>query len=113
MQNKFILFRKTYDLLLWIYPIINRIPKSHRLILGRKLEETGILLLTLIIKANKARGKRRQVLQLAFSDELDVLRIFIRLTKDLKFMSIKQYVLTSKKINEIGRMFKGWIKVVF
>jgi len=112
MHDKFILFKKIYDLLLWLYPIINRIPKSHRLVLGRKIEELGASLLILIVRANKACGKKRQILQLEFSDELDILRIFIRLTKDLKFMSIKQYTLTSKKINEIGRMLKGWIKVV-
>ncbi len=111
MPNKFILFKKTYALLLWLYPIINRIPKSHRLILGRKIEELSISLLILIIQANKSRGKERQLLQSNFSNELDMLRIFIRLTKDLKLMSIKQYISTSKKLNELGRMLNGWMKM--
>jgi len=42
-----------------------------------------------VIKANKARGQSRLPLQLQVSDELDCLRILVRLTKDLRFMSVK------------------------
>ncbi len=112
MHDKFILHKKTYELLIWIYPIINRIPKSHRLVLGREIEQVSLNLLLTIIKANKARGKKRHQLQLEYSDYLDTLRILCRLTKDLKMMSIKQYSLTAEQINELGRMLSGWMKVV-
>jgi len=112
MQEKLLIFQRTYDFLLLLYPVINRIPKSHRLVLGRNLEEIGISLLVFIIKANKVRGRPRTELQLTISDNLDSLRILIRLTKDLKFMSIKQYTLAAEKINEIGRMLYSWMKVV-
>jgi len=112
MGEKLLIFQKTYDFLLWLYPIINRIPKSHRLVLGRHLEELAISLLLLVIKANKARGQSRLSLQLQVSDELDCLRILIRLTKDLRFMSVKQYTIGVEKINEIGRMLNAWMKVV-
>ncbi len=112
MCEKLLIFQKTYDLTLWLYPIINRIPKSHRLVLGRHLEELAISLLLLVIKANKARGQSRLSLQLQVSDELDCLRILIRLTKDLRFMSVKQYTTGAEKINEIGRMLNAWMKVV-
>jgi hypothetical protein len=112
MEEKFVLYQKTYDFLLWLYPIINRIPKSHRLVLGRHLEELGISLLLLVIKANTARGQSRLSLQLQVSDELDCLRILVRLTKDLRFMSVKQYTTGAEKVNEIGRMLNAWMKVV-
>ena len=112
MYEKLLIFQKTYDLLLWLYPIINRIPKSHRLVLGRSLEELALSLLILIIKANKARGHARTSLQLQISDDLDSLRILIRLTKDLRFMSIRQYTIGAEKTNEIGRMLNSWMKVV-
>jgi hypothetical protein len=110
MHDKFILHKKTYELLIWIYPVISRIPKSHRLVLGRRLEEISLDLLLTVIKANKARGKDRLDLQLKYSELLDTLRILVRLTKDLKMMSVKQYTLTAKKINELGRMLSGWMK---
>jgi hypothetical protein len=91
------------------YPIINHIPKSHRLILGKHLEELCIVLLMLIIKANKERGSNRINLQTEISDDLDKLRILVRLSKDLKFISIKQYTLQIKKLNEIGKMVYSWM----
>ena len=112
MCHKLLIFQKSYDLLLWLFPVINRIPKSHRQVLGKLLEEHGLSLLLLIIKANQSQGESRSNLQLSISSDLDSLRILLRLTKDLKFMSIKQYAMGTEKINEIARMLNAWMKVV-
>lgn len=110
MAGQLLIYQKIYDLVLWLYPAINRIPKSHRLVLGRYLEEVSIQILVLVIKANKKRDKERVSLREKISEMLDILRILIRLTKDRKFMSIKQYVFAVEKINEIGRMLNAWMK---
>jgi len=107
--DKLVIFQKLYDFLLWLYPLINRIPKSHRLVLGRKLEEIGLELLLLSIDANRVRDNTRKTIQKNISDELDKLRILIRLTKDLRFMSVSQYQHASEKINEIGKILYGWM----
>jgi len=107
--EKLIIFQKIYDFLLWLYPLINRIPKSHRLILGRSMEEEGIKILLLSIEANKLKDNSRKIIQQQMSDELDKLRILIRLTKDLRFMSVAQYQHAAERINEIGKILYGWI----
>jgi hypothetical protein len=107
--DKLIIFQKIYDFLLWLYPLINKIPKSHRLVLGRGIEEIGLNLLLLSIEANKIRDDTRRVVQLKISEELDKIRILIRLTKDLRFMSISQYQYAAEKVNEIGRILNGWM----
>ncbi|MBT3249998.1 MAG: diversity-generating retroelement protein Avd [Candidatus Jacksonbacteria bacterium] len=109
-MEKFILHQKTYDFVLWLYPIINRLPKNHRQILGKKLEEEGLSLLVSLINANNARGIERDSFQKLSSNELDLLRILLRLTKDLRLMSVKQYLLGSEKLNEIGRMLNCWMR---
>ena len=106
--EKLIIFQKIYDFLLWLYPLINRIPKSHRLVLGKHLEELGLSILLLIIEANKIRDNPRKTIQVKISDKLDELRILIRLTKDLRYMSIDQYSHAAEKINEIGKLLYGW-----
>ena len=106
--DKLIIFQKTYDFILWIYPLINRIPKSHRLVLGKHIEELSINILLSAIRANKTRDDIRKVIQLKMSDELDELRILIRLTKDLRFMSVAQYTHGAEKLNEIGMILYGW-----
>lgn len=108
-MEKFILHQKTYDFVLWLYPIVNRLPKNHRHILGKKLEEEGLSLLVNLINANNNRGVERRSFQNLSSNELDLLRILLRLTKDLRLMSVKQYIFGSEKLNEIGRMLSCWM----
>ncbi|MDP4010643.1 MAG: four helix bundle protein, partial [Candidatus Roizmanbacteria bacterium] len=99
-----------YSLVLWLFPVINHIPKSHRSVLGKELEEKSLALVVAIIKANKARGQERTNVQMQISSDLDTVRILVRMTKDLKFLSIKQYVCGAEKINEIGLMLSAWMK---
>ena len=75
------------------------------------MEELGLSILLLILCANKETGKKRIALQSKLSDDLDKLRILLRLTKDLHFMSIAQYSYGAQKINEIGRILSGWMKI--
>lgn len=110
MCEQLLIYQKTYDLVLWLYPLINRLPKSHKHILGKEIEQLAIKLLLDILNANKARGSQRTVLQLKVSEDLDSVRILVRLCKDLKLISIKQYTTAAEKINEIGRILHGWIK---
>lgn len=108
-SEKLIIFQKIYDFLLWLYPLINRIPKSHRLVMGRHLEEMGLAILLLVVEANKTRDETRRIIQNKASDKLDELRILIRLSKDLHFISVTQYQHAAEKINEIGKLLYGWI----
>ena len=106
-MDKFILHQKTYDFILWLYPLINRLPKNHRLILGRQLEELALSLLMSLMKANKARGADRQKFQIESSDTLDYLRIMLRLSKDTRLISVKQYLTCTEMLNEVGRMLSS------
>lgn len=103
------IFEKTYELILWLYLRVNKFPKSQRFVLGQHIENTILQVLKGIIQANSERKKLPYLKQT--SVELDKLRILVRLSKDLRFISIRQYGFAAKKINEIGRMLGGWMKV--
>lgn len=102
------IFQKTYDLILWLFPIINKFPKSQKFVLGQQIENIFLDILEGIIQANQERNKIPYLKQA--SVDLDKIRILIRLAKDLKFISVKQYGLTAEKINEIGKMLGGWTR---
>lgn len=44
--------------------------------------------------------------------KLNVLRIFLRLTKDTKLLDLKKCLLLQEIVDEIGRMLGGWMKSV-
>ena len=108
MIQNLIIFQKVYDLILWMYPLINKFPKKQRFVLGQQLENTLLEILKNIIQANQER-ERLETLKQA-SIDLDKFRILYRLAKDLKFMSIKQYQFGAEKINEVGKILGGWLK---
>ena len=102
------IFEKTYEVILWLYPAVNKFPKSQRFVLGQQIENTTLELMKGIIQANSESDKLPYLKQISVA--LDKLRILIRLSKDLKFINIKQYQFIVEKINEIGKMLGGWIK---
>ena len=108
MFQNLAIFEKTYELILWLYPTVNKFPKSQRFVLGQQIENTILEILKGIIEANQERDKLAYLKKI--SVELDKLRILVRLSKDLRFISIRQYSFAAEKINEIGKMLGGWIK---
>jgi len=108
MLDDLIIFQKTYDLILWIFPMINRFPKKQRFVLGQQIENELLEIIKDIILANNERNKTEILKRI--SVRLDTLRILIRLAKDLKFLSIKQYENAAVKMNEIGKLLSGWMK---
>ena len=108
MLQDLVIFQKVYDLILWMYPLINKFPKKQRFVLGQQLENTLLDILKGIIQANQERNKLETLKQVSI--DLDKFRILYRLAKDLKFMSIKQYQFGAEKINEVGKILGGWIK---
>lgn len=108
MTSELAILEKTYELILWLYPAVNKFPKSQRFVLGQRVESAMLEILEKIIAANSSRYKLPYLKKI--SVELDTLRILMRLSKDLHFISIRQYEFAAVKINEIGKMLGGWMK---
>lgn len=108
MLQNLVIFQKVYDLILWMYPLINKFPKSQRFVLGQQLENTLLDVLKGIIQANQERNKLEFLKQTSI--DLDKFRILYRLANDLGFASVKQYQFGAEKINEVGKILGGWIK---
>ena len=111
--NDLVIFQKTYDLILWSYPVINQFPKSQRFVLGQQIESTLVGILKKMIHANKERGEKRMEIIKEISINIDELFILFRLAKDLKMISIKRYGISAEKINEVARLLGGWQKQLF
>jgi len=103
-----IIFQKVYDLIKEVYQDCNNFPKSQRFILGQRIENTAVNILEGIVVANSEEKKLSTILKV--SVEIEKMRIFLRLSKDLAFLAFKRYEVLSAKLDEIGRMCGGWIK---
>ena len=103
-----IIFQKVYEMIREIYRDCNNFPKSQKFILGQRIENTMVNILENIISANSAQNKQPHLTNASL--EIEKLRVFLRLSKDLAFLPLKRYEILSAKLDEIGRMLGGWLK---
>lgn len=103
------IFKKTYDLYRNLYNILKQFPRKDRYSLGQKCEETLLSILELFWLVNVSKINRLNYLKEA-NIKLNMLRVYLRLAKDIKALSLKSYTVLQEQIDEIGRMLGGWIK---
>ncbi len=102
------IIQKTYDLIRWYVPILNRLPKNHKFTLGERIINGLYALLEGLIKARYAKQKLAQLELL--NTHLDILRYQTRLLLDFQLISVKRYECVIRLIEEIGVELGGWIK---
>lgn len=107
--NELPIIQKTYDLIMWYVPILNRLPRDHRFALGNRIIERLYSLLEGLIEARYARQDKLAKLE-ALNIELDILRYQTRLLLDFKLIPVKRYEYVGKQIDGIGYDLGGWIK---
>ena len=107
-EQELVVITKTYDFILWSCNHTARFPRSHRFVLGERIERKLYDLLETLIQAKYSREPR--VLLQDANLKLEILRFQLRLAKDLKCLKPKSYAFGSKAIDEIGRLIGGWLR---
>lgn len=106
------IFRKAYELYKTFYGLRSVVPKADRYTLWQRAENLildileGILLASQLPKSGKLQPLEE------VSTKLNVLRVFLRLAKDVKALDTKKLVMLQEMVDEIGRMLGGWMKSV-
>ena len=102
------IIQKTYDLIKWYVPIINRLPKNHKFLLGDRIT-TGLYdILDGFLIARYSSQKLPQLESLNI--KLEILRYQTRLLFDFNLIATERYEYIQKLINEIGVELGSWIK---
>lgn len=104
------IFKKTYDLYREFYSFRNTIPKPDRYALWQKCETTLLEVLESILLASQLSKKEKLPILEQSSLKLNLFRVFVRLSKEVKALDDKKYVSLQGKVDEIGRMLGGWIR---
>jgi len=105
------IFIKAYDFTKWLLEHTIRFPKSQRFVMARRIEEAALNFYDQLLRAVKIEKERKETLQRA-SFELERLKQYLRLSKDMGLFSLKQYEYSSTAMVEIGRLLGGWLKKV-
>lgn len=102
------IIQKTYDLIVWFVPILNRLPRDHKFMLGDRIIAGLYDLLEALTEAQYAKVKAPKLE--ALNPKLSLLRRQIRLLLDFGLLKDNSYEYASKHINGIGAELGGWIR---
>ena len=109
-MKELIIYQKYYDLMLYSLPIIGRFPKDQRFTLGQQIENAMLEIGKMIVHANKLKQKKGKLYEIDI--ELEKLRFLIRVSKDLKIMTVSKYGHHCERLDAFGRLLGGWLKAV-
>ena len=99
---------KAYDLVRWLINHVGKFPRSHRYALGERIEQRMLTVLEHLVRAAYVREKKDPLT--SANSELQVLRLLVRLGRDLGFTSVSQYEFISRELVDLGRQIGGWAK---
>ena len=104
------IFKKTYATYKLLYNYRLDIPRLDRYAVWEKCENLLLNILEDILRAGQTpKSGKLPILEHA-SVQLNLLRVFLRLAKDVKALDMKKYIAIEAHLDEIGRMLGGWIK---
>ena len=101
-------YKSSYDLLMEIFELVKHFPREYKYTVGEKLKDEALEMIMNIYRAN-TRQQKKDTLQNA-REHLEVVRLLMRLTKDMKQININRFVDVNKKIEDISKQLTGWQK---
>lgn len=107
------IFARTYDLLRWLIPLTLKFPRQQRFVLAAALQRSALRLHECLIEAaHRDRADAAALLSsLTRADiEIDKVRHYLRLSRDLDLITSGQYEHAAEALAEIGRLLGGWRK---
>ena len=104
------IFKKTYDLYKTFYGYRATAPKTDRYTIWQRSEEMLLNVFHGILLASKSYRNEKVTILEKTSTDLNLLRVFLRLMKDVKSIDTKKYIVLESSVDEIGRMLGGWLR---
>jgi four helix bundle protein len=112
MSNNFGLpiFKQAFDLYKEVHLTRDNISKKDCFTIWNQCENLLLEIIKNLLLAYNSSGEKKLIKLNDASEQLNILRIFLRLAKEVQTINDKKYISLQFKIDEIGRMLGGWIK---
>ena len=103
-------FKKGYDLLLAVFQTVSNFGKEYKYTIGENLKKETLEIIVSIYKANSRVEKSTMIVQA--KEHLELARLYIRISKDLKQITLKKMIFLNEFIESISKQLTGWEKMV-
>ncbi|KAF0804894.1 MULTISPECIES: four helix bundle protein [Alcanivoracaceae] len=106
LHSELPIYRLSYELLSVATEVTRNIPRDYKRLFGEKVRDECVEILVLIFRANTARNKVPHIEDLL--ERLQVVELLLRLCRDKRFISTKQYAAAVEITDKVGRQATGW-----
>lgn len=100
------MFKDVYQLTLKLFAVTSNFPREYKFTLGQDMKRDSILLVRHIYRANKVKDKITYLEQ--FLDSFEVLKLELRLCKDMRLTTVKQQSEFALLMESIGKQITAW-----
>ncbi|OHA47536.1 MAG: hypothetical protein A2541_00035 [Candidatus Taylorbacteria bacterium RIFOXYD2_FULL_36_9] len=101
-------YKVSYDFLLDLFKFTKNFDREYKYTLGEDLKKETTALIANIYRANSSQFKK-ELLQSA-RENLEVVRLYLRLVKDLKQISLDKFITLNEQIESISKQLFAWQK---
>ena len=103
------IYKTTYELLGAVTRLTAGFPKAYKYSLGEKIRGEVVEMIVYIFKANSSRAERAEHAGIVL-ERVQVVELLLRLSRDMRAITIKQFSETVALTDSLGRQAQGWIK---
>lgn len=102
------MYKTSYDLLLEIFNFSKNMEREYKYTIGESLKKETVELITNIYRTNSSQEKK--VLLQKARENIEVIRLYLRLIKDLKQIDLAKFVRINVLIESISKQLSFWQK---
>jgi hypothetical protein len=102
------IYKAAYELLDKSTDLAKNMPRDFKVSIGGVIRDECLAILVLVFRANVAQDKSKHLVSLI--ERLQVAELMLRLSKDKRLISIKQYAEAVLLTGSIGKQATGWRK---
>mgnify|MGYP001460035942 CR=1 FL=1 len=108
--NHLPVYKASYDLLVELFRFTKDFNREYKYTLGESIKKETIEMITNIYRANSVYSKEK-IIQSA-RENVEVIRLFLRLLKDLEQVNLKKFVFLNEKIESVSKQLSSWQRSV-
>jgi len=101
-------YKAAYDLFRDITMLRSQMKREYKFTVGERLLNETIELIITIYKANRSKAKKPFIAEA--QEHTEIIRLLLRLIKDIKEISLKRFIALNQKIEMVSKQLTGWMK---
>jgi hypothetical protein len=101
-------YKQTYDLLLQLFRVCQNMERDYKFTIGENLKKEIITLIVNVYRANCRENKEKLPLIQEGRENVEVVRLLLRLLQDLKQIGLKEFISANEKLESVSKQLTAW-----